>query len=72
MYIFPLRCAALRCAALCRSPTVVIYYLMRHRGWRLSEAYNWVKDRRPSINIGAGEARWAGRGLSIRSGPGGG
>lgn len=34
-----------------RSPTVVVGYLMTHRGWRLAESYKWVKDKRPSINI---------------------
>lgn len=27
---------------------------MRHKRWRLSESYQWVKDRRPSINITTG------------------
>eukprot|EP00887_Chlorella_sp_A99_P003068 scaffold9.g3068.t1 len=35
-----------------RSPAVVIYYLMRHRGWRLSESYSWVRDRRPQVPVG--------------------
>lgn len=39
----------------CRSPTIVIAYLMKLRGWRLAEAYKWVKDKRPNINISAGE-----------------
>lgn len=34
-----------------RSPSVVIAYLMRHRGWRLAESYKWVKDKRPSIHL---------------------
>lgn len=34
-----------------RSPAIVIAYLMRHKGWRLSQSYQWVKDRRPSINL---------------------
>lgn len=46
-------------SGLSKSPAVVVYYLMRHRGWRLSEAYSWVKDRRPAISItaGAGQGR---------------
>ncbi|GAB4822373.1 hypothetical protein N2152v2_009419 [Parachlorella kessleri] len=40
-----------------RSPTIVVYYLMRHRGWRLSEAYKWVKDKRPAISILADDAQ---------------
>ncbi|KAL3700766.1 hypothetical protein R1sor_018788 [Riccia sorocarpa] len=34
-----------------RSPAVVIAYLMRHKRWRLPESYQWVKERRPSINL---------------------
>ncbi|GLI69209.1 hypothetical protein VaNZ11_013782 [Volvox africanus] len=34
-----------------RSPSVVISYLMKHRGWRLVESYKWVKDKRPVISI---------------------
>ncbi|PNH05719.1 Protein-tyrosine-phosphatase IBR5 [Tetrabaena socialis] len=34
-----------------RSPSVVIAYLMKHRGWRLAESYRWVKDKRRNINI---------------------
>ncbi|MCO5577917.1 hypothetical protein L7F22_031752 [Adiantum nelumboides] len=34
-----------------RSPAVVIAYLMRYKGWRLAESFQWVKDRRPSINL---------------------
>ncbi|EFN59990.1 hypothetical protein CHLNCDRAFT_13330, partial [Chlorella variabilis] len=38
-------------SGLSRSAVVVIYYLMRRNTWRLSEAYHWVKDRRPQIAI---------------------
>jgi len=34
-----------------RSPAVVIAYLMRYKGWRLPQCYQWVKDRRPTINL---------------------
>ncbi|XP_024385567.1 protein-tyrosine-phosphatase IBR5 isoform X2 [Physcomitrium patens] len=34
-----------------RSPAVVIAYLMKHKQWRLPQSYQWVKDRRPSINL---------------------
>lgn len=34
-----------------RSPTVVIAYLMKIRGWRLAESYRWVKDRRESVRL---------------------
>ena len=37
-----------------RSPAVVIAYLMRYKGWRLPQCYQWVKDRRPSINLSEG------------------
>lgn len=39
-----------------RSPSIVIGYLMKMRGWRLAESYKWVKDKRPQVNIGRGEA----------------
>ncbi|XP_073392417.1 protein-tyrosine-phosphatase IBR5 isoform X1 [Physcomitrium patens] len=35
----------------CGSPAVVIAYLMKHKQWRLPQSYQWVKDRRPSINL---------------------
>ncbi len=38
----------------CRSPAVVIAYLMKLRQWRLSESYKWVKDKRPAISLSAG------------------
>ncbi|KAG2498259.1 hypothetical protein HYH03_004009 [Edaphochlamys debaryana] len=40
-----------------RSPSVVIAYLMKHRGWRLAESYKWVKDKRTSINIKEEDAK---------------
>ncbi|KAF6248776.1 protein-tyrosine phosphatase-like protein [Scenedesmus sp. NREL 46B-D3] len=40
-----------------RSPTVVIAYLMKLRGWRLAESYKWVKDKRPQINISEGDTK---------------
>lgn len=39
-----------------RSPAIVIAYLMKHKQWRLPQAYQWVKDRRPSINLTQGMA----------------
>jgi hypothetical protein len=51
-----------------RAPAVVIGYLMKLRHWRLAEAYKWVKDKRPSVNISQSEGprrrggRGAGRG----------
>lgn len=40
-----------------RSPTIVIGYLMKLRGWRLAECYKWVKEKRPNLNIKAGDTR---------------
>ncbi|KAL6536821.1 Protein-tyrosine-phosphatase ibr5 [Orobanche hederae] len=34
-----------------RSPAVVIAYLMKSKGWRLAQSYQWVKERRPSVEI---------------------
>lgn len=33
---------------------MVVAYLMKLRGWRLAEAYKWVKDKRPAIKISPG------------------
>lgn len=42
---------AMRCP---RAPAIVIGYLMKLRSWRLAEAYKWVKDKRPAVNISQG------------------
>lgn len=34
-----------------RSPAVVVAYLMKSKGWRLGQSYQWVKERRPSVEI---------------------
>ena len=34
-----------------KAPAAVIAYLMRSRGWRLAEAYRWVKSRREAVNL---------------------
>ncbi|CAI9759915.1 unnamed protein product [Fraxinus pennsylvanica] len=34
-----------------RSPAIVIAFLMKNKGWKLSESYKWVKERRPSVEI---------------------
>ncbi|KAL1225673.1 Protein-tyrosine-phosphatase IBR5 [Cardamine amara subsp. amara] len=34
-----------------RSPAIVVAYLMRRKGWRLAESYQWVKQRRPLTDI---------------------
>ncbi|CAN1761035.1 Protein-tyrosine-phosphatase IBR5 [Linum perenne] len=37
-----------------RSPALVIAYLMKSKGWRLAQSYQWVKERRPSIELAKG------------------
>lgn len=37
-----------------RSPAVVIGYLMKSRGWRLPQSYQWVKERRPAVELSEG------------------
>lgn len=49
-----------------RSPTVVIAYLMKLRGWRLAESYKWVKDKRPQIKIS--EGKYTGTTCTIHTG----
>lgn len=34
-----------------RSPAIVIAYLMKSKGWRLAPSYQWVKERRPSVEL---------------------
>ncbi|GMP53835.1 hypothetical protein CsSME_00019187 [Camellia sinensis var. sinensis] len=34
-----------------RSPGIVIAYLMKSKGWRLAQSYQWVKDRRPPVEL---------------------
>jgi dual specificity MAP kinase phosphatase len=34
-----------------RSPAIVIAYLMKTKGWRLPQSYQWVKERRPPVDI---------------------
>lgn len=34
-----------------RSPAVVIAYLMKSRGWRLAQSYQWVKEKRQSVQL---------------------
>ena len=38
----------------CRSPAVVVAYLMKQRRWRLTEAYKWVKEHRPETELTSG------------------
>ncbi|XP_050939186.1 protein-tyrosine-phosphatase IBR5-like [Cucumis melo] len=34
-----------------RSPAIVIAFLMKCKGWRLAQGYQWVKERRPSVEL---------------------
>ncbi|KAF6144951.1 hypothetical protein GIB67_013302 [Kingdonia uniflora] len=34
-----------------RSPAIVIAYLMKCKGWRLAQSYQWVKERRPVVDL---------------------
>mmetsp|Transcript_17488 Transcript_17488/g.52573 ORF Transcript_17488/g.52573 Transcript_17488/m.52573 type:complete len:292 (-) Transcript_17488:88-963(-) len=42
-------------SGLSRSPTVVIAYLMKARGWRLLESYKWVQEKRPLLQLSPGD-----------------
>lgn len=37
-----------------RSPAIVIAYLMKCKGWRFLQSYQWVKDRRPMVELSPG------------------
>ncbi|XP_009616723.1 protein-tyrosine-phosphatase IBR5-like [Nicotiana tomentosiformis] len=37
-----------------KSPAIVIAYLMKSRGWKLAQSYQWVKERRPSVELNQG------------------
>lgn len=37
-----------------RSPAIVMAYLMKSKGWRLAQGYQWVKERRPSVELSEG------------------
>ncbi|CAM8943279.1 unnamed protein product [Rhodiola kirilowii] len=37
-----------------RSPAYVVAYLMKSKGWRLQQSYQWVKERRPVVEISQG------------------
>ncbi|KAA3459199.1 protein-tyrosine-phosphatase IBR5-like [Gossypium australe] len=34
-----------------RSPAIVVAFLLKSKGWRLPQSYQWVKERRPSVDI---------------------
>ncbi|PPD69180.1 hypothetical protein GOBAR_DD33937 [Gossypium barbadense] len=38
----------------CMSPAIVIAYLMKSKGWRLQPSYQWVKERRSSVELSQG------------------
>ena len=50
----PRSLALLKRSLLRRSPAVVVAYLMKHRRWRLTEAYKWVKEHRPETELTPG------------------
>ncbi|KAL9255295.1 Protein-tyrosine-phosphatase IBR5-like protein [Drosera capensis] len=37
-----------------RSPAIVIAYLMKSRKWKLAESLQWVKERRPAVQLSPG------------------
>ncbi|CAJ2642388.1 unnamed protein product [Trifolium pratense] len=37
-----------------RSPVVVSGYLMKSRGWRLAQSYQWLKECRTSVELSEG------------------
>ncbi|CAL0317604.1 unnamed protein product [Lupinus luteus] len=37
-----------------RSPAIVIAYMMKSKGWRLAQCYQWVKERRPTVELTEG------------------
>ncbi|KAJ7964760.1 Protein-tyrosine-phosphatase [Quillaja saponaria] len=37
-----------------RSPAIVIAFLMKSKGWRLAQSCQWVKERRPSMELTEG------------------
>ncbi|CAN0897515.1 Protein-tyrosine-phosphatase IBR5 [Linum grandiflorum] len=37
-----------------RSPAIVMAYLMKSKGWRLAQSYQWVKERRPAVELNEG------------------
>ncbi|KAG8364548.1 hypothetical protein BUALT_Bualt18G0008600 [Buddleja alternifolia] len=34
-----------------RSPAIVMAYLMKSKGWKLAQSYQWVKEHRPSVEL---------------------
>ncbi|XP_021998258.1 protein-tyrosine-phosphatase IBR5 isoform X2 [Helianthus annuus] len=40
-----------------KSPAVVIAYLMKSRRWTFDQSYQWVKERRPSVDLNEAATR---------------
>lgn len=38
----------------CRSPAIVIAYLMKSKGWRLAQSLQWVKERWTQVDLSPG------------------
>ncbi|GFQ00061.1 protein-tyrosine-phosphatase ibr5 [Phtheirospermum japonicum] len=34
-----------------RSPAIVMAFLMKSKGWKLAQCYQWVKERKPSAEL---------------------
>ncbi|XP_042066094.1 protein-tyrosine-phosphatase IBR5-like [Salvia splendens] len=34
-----------------RSPAIVMAFLMKNKGWKLAQSYQWVKEHRPSVEL---------------------
>ncbi|KAL8511294.1 hypothetical protein ACS0TY_017920 [Phlomoides rotata] len=34
-----------------RSPAIVMAFLMKSKGWKLAQSYQWVKEHRPSVEL---------------------
>ncbi|KAK1306733.1 Protein-tyrosine-phosphatase IBR5 [Acorus calamus] len=39
-----------------RSPAIVIAFLMKSKGWKLAQSFQWVKDRRPEVELSSAAA----------------
>lgn len=37
-----------------RSAAIVMAYLMKSKGWKLAQSYQWVKERRPPVELNQG------------------
>ncbi|KAK5836419.1 hypothetical protein PVK06_012207 [Gossypium arboreum] len=50
-----------------RSPAIVVAFLMKSKGWRLPQSYQWVKERRPSVDISQGQTSTASSSVKLKS-----